>query len=57
MPYQIEITDTVPGTALELRRAVRPEHVGEDIGTGLAELYAEIDATGLHPGARRRPPT
>ena len=49
MPYQIEITDTVPGTVLELRRVVRSEHVGEDIGTGLAELYAEVEATGLHP--------
>lgn len=49
MPYQIEITDTVPGTVLELRRVVRPEHVGEDIGTGLAELYAEVEATRLHP--------
>jgi len=49
MPYQIEITNTVPGTVLELRRAVRPEHIGEDIGVGLAELYAEVEVAGLHP--------
>ena len=49
MTYQIEITDTVPGTVLELRRVVRPEHIGEDLGAGLAELYAEVEATGLHP--------
>ena len=49
MTYRIEITDTVPGTVLELRRVVRPEHIGEDIGAGLAELYSEVEVAGLHP--------
>lgn len=49
MPYQIEIADTVPGTVLELRRAIRPEQIGNDIGAGLAELYSKVEATGLHP--------
>ncbi len=49
MPYDIEITETVPGTVLELRRVVRPEHIGEDIGAGLAELYTQVTAAGLHP--------
>lgn len=49
MTYQIDITDTVPGTVLELRRVVRPEHIGEDIGAGLAELYTEVEVAGLHP--------
>lgn len=49
MPYEIEIVDTVPGSVLELRRMVHPEHIGEDIATDLAELYAEVAAAGLHP--------
>lgn len=49
MTYRIEIADTVPGTVLELRRVVRPERIGEDIGAGLAELYTEVEVAGLHP--------
>ncbi|MPZ85078.1 MAG: DUF302 domain-containing protein [Actinophytocola sp.] len=49
MSYQIEVTGTVPGAVYELHRVVRPEYVGDDIGAGLAELYAEVEAAGLHP--------
>jgi uncharacterized protein (DUF302 family) len=49
MSYQIEVTDTVPGTVFELRRVVRPEHVGDDVGAGFADLYTEVEAAGLHP--------
>lgn len=47
MSYQIEVTDTVPGTVFELRRTVRPDRVGEDIGAGLAELHTRMDTAGL----------
>jgi uncharacterized protein (DUF302 family)/effector-binding domain-containing protein len=49
MSYQIEITDTVPGTVFELHRTVRPDQIGADIGAGLAELYTKAEAAGLHP--------
>jgi uncharacterized protein (DUF302 family)/effector-binding domain-containing protein len=49
MSYEIEVIDTVPGTVFELRREIRPERVGADIGVGLAEMYAEAEAAGLHP--------
>jgi uncharacterized protein (DUF302 family)/effector-binding domain-containing protein len=54
MSYQIEITDTVPGTVFELHRTVRPGQVGPDIGAGLAELYSKAEVAGLHPAG---PPT
>jgi uncharacterized protein (DUF302 family)/effector-binding domain-containing protein len=49
MTYRIDITDSVPGTVLELRRVVRPERIGEDIGAGFAALYTEVEVAGLHP--------
>lgn len=49
MSYQIEVTDTVPGTVFELRRVVRSEQVGDDIRTGLADLYTKLETAGLHP--------
>lgn len=49
MPYQIEISETVPGPVLELRRTVRAERIGDDIGAGLAELYTKAAEAGLHP--------
>lgn len=49
MPYQIDVTDAVPGTVFTLRRVIRTDQVGTDIGVGLAELYAEVAAAGLQP--------
>ncbi|TDV42569.1 DUF302 domain-containing protein [Actinophytocola oryzae] len=49
MPYQIDVTDTVPGNVLTLRRVVRVDRAGTDVGTSLAELYASARAAGLHP--------
>jgi uncharacterized protein (DUF302 family) len=54
MSYQIDVTDTVPGSVFTLRRVIRSDQVGTDISAGLAELYAEVEAGGLHPAG---PPT
>lgn len=48
MSYEIEVTDTVPGTVIELRRVVRMEQVGDDVGAGLADLFTTVDGAGLH---------
>ncbi|WP_054812638.1 GyrI-like domain-containing protein [Nocardia arizonensis] len=49
MSYPIDVIESVAETVLELHRAVRAEHAGEDIGEGMRELYAVADRMGLTP--------
>ncbi len=46
--YDIDVVETVPGAVLELHRSVRAGRIGEDIGAGLADLYARAAKAGLH---------
>ncbi|QIS12532.1 DUF302 domain-containing protein [Nocardia arthritidis] len=49
MSYRITVVESSPHTLLELRRAVRAEHAGDDIAAGMRELYDLADRTGLAP--------
>lgn len=49
MSHRIEVTESVPGTVFALRRSVRTERIGEDIGAGMAEMYSRLEAAGLRP--------
>ncbi|WP_433598336.1 DUF302 domain-containing protein [Nocardia sp. CA-135953] len=49
MPYQVEIGESNTTTVLELRRSVRREHAGDDIGAGMRALYELATRTGLVP--------
>src|SRR5690606_368532 len=44
----------VPSTVLSLRRTVRTDHAGDDIGAGMSALYATAGTLGLLPAG---PPT
>ncbi|MFF0527923.1 DUF302 domain-containing protein [Nocardia amikacinitolerans] len=49
MRYQVGVDQQTPQTVLELRRGVRAEHAGEDIGAGLRALQEFAAVTGLAP--------
>ncbi|AFU01569.1 DUF302 domain-containing protein [Nocardia brasiliensis] len=54
MAYQISVDHSTPYTILELRRTVRTDQAGEDIGSGMDALYGLAAANGLAPAG---PPT
>ncbi len=49
MAYQISVDHSTPHTVLELRRTVRTDQAGEDIGSGMDALYGLAAANGLTP--------
>ena len=49
MTDDIEVTETVPGTVFELRRTIRADRIGEDVGAVLAEMYGKVADAGLRP--------
>ncbi|MGY4103097.1 DUF302 domain-containing protein [Nocardia sp. R16R-3T] len=49
MPYRILIDETRPQTILELRRAIRADHAGDDIDAGMRALYELAATSGLAP--------
>ncbi len=49
MPYRILIDEAGPQTVLELRRAIRADHAGDDIDAGMRALYELSATTGLAP--------
>ncbi|MFI6774707.1 DUF302 domain-containing protein [Nocardia sp. NPDC050412] len=49
MPYRILIDEASPQTVLELRRAIRADHAGDDIDAGMRALYELATTTGLAP--------
>ncbi|MFX0577903.1 DUF302 domain-containing protein [Nocardia nepalensis] len=49
MSYQVAVTESNTTTMLELRRTVRADHAGDDIGAGMRALYALAERAGLVP--------
>ncbi|MFG1798060.1 DUF302 domain-containing protein [Nocardia sp. NPDC049149] len=49
MSYQISVDRSAPHTVLGLRRTVRIDHAGDDIGAGMAALYELAAVTGFSP--------
>ncbi|WP_051162503.1 GyrI-like domain-containing protein [Nocardia brevicatena] len=49
MAYRIGIDESAPHTVLGLRRTVRAEHPGDDIGAGMGALYTMARDLGLLP--------
>ncbi|WP_432279091.1 DUF302 domain-containing protein [Nocardia brasiliensis] len=49
MAYQISVDHSAPYTVLELRRTVRTDQAGEDVGSGMDALYGLAAANGLTP--------
>lgn len=47
MPYHVTVDRTEPQTVLELRRIVRPDHAGDDIGAGMQALFEVAAAANL----------
>lgn len=45
--YQVSVVESGPQTVLQLRRTIRADHAGDDIGSGMSALYAFAAATGL----------
>lgn len=49
MPYHVALAHSTPQTVLGLRRTVRIDQAGDDIGAGMSALYQLAAATGLAP--------
>ncbi|MFQ6328663.1 DUF302 domain-containing protein [Nocardia sp. CWNU-33] len=49
MAYRVDVVESTPQTVLELRRTVRADHAGDDIGAGMRALYDVADRIGLVP--------
>ncbi|WP_083897923.1 DUF302 domain-containing protein [Nocardia vinacea] len=49
MSYRVEVVESNTTTVLELRRSVRGDHAGDDIGAGMHALYEMATHTGLVP--------
>lgn len=47
MSYHVTVDRTEPQTVLELRRIVRPEHAGDDIGSGMQAMFETAAAANL----------
>lgn len=47
MTYHVTVDRTAPQTILELRRTVRPDHAGDDIGAGMQALFETAAAANL----------
>jgi effector-binding domain-containing protein len=49
MRYPVTVVESTPHTVLELRRYVRADHAGDDIGAGMQTLYELAARIGLAP--------